>query len=243
MLPDIDQIQGGMGVNISNPALANAVARLGKRGTILATVSGVAVDKIMLILLQSGDPGGDIQRALSHFPSREVVTEILDRYYVPGGLPPGAPYKLAPMLRIDQPSPWAITLLVCANFAFVWLAKEGHSNPISINWLEKMQRFHLYSIAGAMLAGVDVVTMGAGIPHQTPHVLDAYAHGRPAEYRVTVTDCKDRTMTMQFDPREFFGRWWPKEFNRPSFIPIVSSHVLAEKLMEVAPGGIDAVVA
>jgi NAD(P)H-dependent flavin oxidoreductase YrpB (nitropropane dioxygenase family) len=77
-----------------------------------------------------------------------------------------------------------------------------------------------------MLARLAVVTMGAGIPMQIPGVLDAYARGQSAEYRVTVTGSKDGTVTMRFNPSEFFGTTVP-ELPRPSFIPIVSSDALA----------------
>lgn len=220
MLPTI--IQGGMGVGISTPALARAASLLGGLGT----VSGVAVDKLMVRRLQRGDPGGDIQRALSHFPFPEIADEVLREYFVPGGIALDCSFKPLPMMLLE-PTPLSVKLLVCANFAFVWLAKEGHTFPVSINWLEKMQMYLIYSIAGAMLAGVDVVSIGAGIPLQVPGVLDAFAHGQPAGYRVAVTGSGGGSFTMRFDPRQFFGPAWPESLNRPAFLPIVSSDVLA----------------
>lgn len=234
MLPKI--IQGGMGVYISTPFLANAVSQHGGLGT----VSGVAADKILARLLQAGDLRGHFRRALSHFSFPEVAREVLDEYFVPGGISPTAPYRPVPALTLD-PSRMTIALHLCANFAFVWLAKEGHGKPVSINWLEKMQMAHLYSIAGAMLAGVDVITMGAGIPLQVPGVLDRLAHGQPAEYRVTVTGCASRTMTMRFDPCQYLGQPWPA-LHRPEFLPIVSSDALATLMTKRAPGGIQGFV-
>ena len=58
------------------------------------------------------------------------------------------------------------------NFVEVFLAKEGHNNPVGINYLEKVQIPHLPSIYGAMLAGVGYVLMGAGIPLHIPGVLE-----------------------------------------------------------------------
>lgn len=58
-----------------------------------------------------------------------------------------------------QPSKSLIELTICANYAFVKIAKKGHKNPVSINFLEKVQMPHLASIYGAMLADVDYVTM------------------------------------------------------------------------------------
>jgi hypothetical protein len=42
-------------------------------------------------------------------------------------------------------------------------------------------------VYGAMLAGVDYVLMGAGIPVEIPALLDALAAGEPAELTVTVS--------------------------------------------------------
>lgn len=82
------------------------------------------------------------------------------------------------------------------------MAKKGYPNPVSINYLEKVQMPHLASIYGAMLADVDYVTMGAGIPLGIPAVFDAYTEGRKATYKVSVTGSNDYEMS--FDPKEFF---------------------------------------
>ena len=50
-----------------------------------------------------------------------------------------------------------------ANFVEVFLARDGHANPVGINYLEKVQLPHLASIYGAMLAGV-----GAGVYRDIP---------------------------------------------------------------------------
>lgn len=217
-------IQGGMGVGISDFLLANAVARI-SRGKVLATVSGIAADILFARRLQIGDPGGHLRRAMKQFPFQGIAHEVLAEYFIEGGKSVTTPYKTVSSLSLAPPR-LAILLHVCANFAFVWLTKEGHANPVSINWLEKMQTRHLASIYGAMLAGVDAVTMGAGIGDQVPDVLDAYARGEAAEYRVTVTNCPTGRITMRFDPAEFFAQPLPK-LQRPAFIPIISSDCLA----------------
>jgi len=51
-----------------------------------------------------------------------------------------------------------------SNFVEVFLAKDGHKNPVGINFLEKVQMPHLASIYGAMLAGVGYVLMGRAFP-------------------------------------------------------------------------------
>ena len=57
-------IQGGMGVGVSGWQLARAVSGMGQLGV----VSGTAIDVVMARRLQSGDPDGDVRRALAHFP-------------------------------------------------------------------------------------------------------------------------------------------------------------------------------
>jgi NAD(P)H-dependent flavin oxidoreductase YrpB (nitropropane dioxygenase family) len=224
-------IQGGMGVNISGWRLAREISRLGHQGT----VSGVALQIIVSRLLQRGDPGGHIRRALSRFPFQDVASRVLGEYFVEGGIPDGVPFKRVPKFTVNS-SRLLIELTVCANYAFVWLAKEGHGNGVSINYLEKVAMPHVYAITGAMLAGVDCITMGAGIPMQIPALIDALTEGRPAEYRVPVTGTKITSHTMSFDPKDFFGAKLPS-LVRPRFFPIISSNLLASIFMKRLPAG------
>jgi NAD(P)H-dependent flavin oxidoreductase YrpB (nitropropane dioxygenase family) len=57
---------------------------------------------------------------------------------------------------------------ILANFVEVFLAKEDHAGVVGINLLTKVQMPNLPSLYGAMLAGVDYVIMGAGIPREIP---------------------------------------------------------------------------
>jgi nitronate monooxygenase len=84
----------------------------------------------------------------------------------------------------DERKAETVRLIVLANFVEVWLAKEGHNNPIGINYLEKVQLPRLPEIFGAMLGGVDYVLMGAGIPNQVPEVLDKFQDYKEASYRI-----------------------------------------------------------
>ena len=77
-------------------------------------------------------------------------------------------------------------MTIFANFVEVWLAKDGHAGDIGINLLTKVQMPNLASLYGAMLAGVDIVIMGAGIPREIPAVLDAYADHQPARLRFEI---------------------------------------------------------
>jgi nitronate monooxygenase len=133
-------------------------------------------------------------------------------------------------MKRDQPSRNLAELLVAANFVEVFLAKEGHNGPVGINYLEKLQAPTLPSLYGAMLAGVDYVLMGAGIPRAIPAILDRLAAGLPAEMRLDVKGAdKGKEFFTRFDPATVMGAEVPN-LPRPAFLAIVSSHVLATML-------------
>lgn len=215
-------IQGGMGVGVSGWRLARTVSRAGQLGV----VSGTALDLTLARRLQRGDPGGDLRRALAAFPVPEVAARVLRRYYVPGGIPEGAPYRPVPRLGLRQ-SRALDELTVVANFAEVYLAKEGHDGLVGINYLEKIQMALPAAVYGAMLAGVDYVLVGAGIPAEVPHLLDELAAHRRGEIGVTVADGDRRPVAIE--PRRLFGCTLPP-LARPRMLAIVSSHVLAAYL-------------
>ena len=226
-LPKI--IQGGMGMYVSGWRLARAVAMCRQQGTL----SGVCLEKALARILQSGDPGGHLRRALSHFPFPDAVPAILEKYFVVGGIPKGKPSRDAPVLTVT-PSPFLIALIVAANFSFVWLAKEGHDGIVSVNYLEKVALSHIYAVTGAMLANVDFITVGAGIPLQFPEMIGAVAEGRTATYRVPVVGEKLTGITVEFNPTQFFGsKLHPMK--KPGFIPIIASNLLARIFMEKLP--------
>ncbi len=234
-LPQI--IQGGMGVAISGWSLARAVSSLGQLGL----VAGTALDRVMMRRLQSGDPGGHIRRALDHFPFHDMAERLWSAYYVDGGLPDGVAYANPRMYDKAMARDLAEPCIV-ANFVEVWLAKDGHTNPVGINYLEKIQPPHLPSIYGAMLAGVDYVVMGAGIPMRIPGVLDAFVNHETATYPLTVTGAtEDDDTTMTFTPREYVECDVPP-LSRPMFLPVVASNVLAIAMVKKANGRVDGFV-
>lgn len=226
-------ISGGMGIAVSSWALARAVSRRGQLGV----VSGTALDAVVARRLQDGDPGGHLRRALEHFPSQAVARRILDTYFVEGGRPPGRPYRPHPTLTI-HPSRAAIELSLVAGFAEVWLAKEGHDGVVGVNMLEKVQAANPSAILGSMLAGVDYVVMGAGVPREIPRLITDFADGQPGHLTIDVIDS---TITYQqtVDPRDYLGDDLPV-LRRPKFLAIVSLHVLASYLNrdpEIRPDG------
>jgi len=234
-LPTI--IQGGMGVGVSNWRLAQAVSRLGQLGV----VSGTALDALLVRRLNDGDKDGAMRRGMEAFPFRAMARRVWDEYFVPGGKAAGAPYRLAPMHQRNEPRKLS-ELCMMANFVEVFLAREGHSNPVGINYLEKVQIPHLASIYGAMLAGVGCVLMGAGIPLQIPGVLDAYAARQAAEYRLSVNGAAaDFDAKMRFDPADYAEEPLPA-LTRPQFLAIVSSNTLAATMLRRASGKVNGLV-
>ncbi len=227
-------IQGGMGAGVSSWKLARAVSSTGQLGV----VSGTALDVILARRLQEGDPGGHMRMALAQFPSRDIAERILAKYFIEGGKPADAPYKSVPM-HAAKPCRALTELTIAANFVEIFLARQGHANPVGINYLEKLQLPHLPSIYGAMLAGVDYILMGAGIPLKIPGVLDAYVvHGR-AEYPLYVSGAMDGDdFKVVFDPREYLDIDLAP-LKRPRFFPIIASNVLATTLVKKANGRVD----
>jgi nitronate monooxygenase len=235
-LPKI--IQGGMGVGVSNWRLAQAVSRIGQLGV----VSGTGLDQVLARRLQDGDLGGHCRRALAQFPFPKMAKRVLDMFFIPGGRQPETPYKTTAPAAIKNHR-WLDELYIVANFVEVFLAREGHSNPVGINYMEKLQVPHLPSIYGAMLAGVAVVIMGAGIPVNIPRALDVLSRHEAATYPIHVTGATPETDCRRvFDPAVFIEDATPPSLNRPTFLPIISSDSLATMLLRRSSGVIDGFV-
>lgn len=235
-LPQI--IQGGMGAAVSSWRLAQAVSKLGQLGV----VSGTALGEILARRLEDGDPGGEMRRALMAFPFRRMAERILEAHFIPGGKKPDVPYRTNAMLTANGNNRSTEELCIAGNFTEVYLAREGHGNSVGINYLEKIQLPHLPSLYGAMLAGVSVVIMGAGIPLAVPGVLDALAEHRPTTYPLHVIGSGEG-IAMAFDPRAFHEANSPVPvLTRPEFLPIVASSALAAILIRKSSGRISGFV-
>jgi nitronate monooxygenase len=226
-----------MGAGVSNWRLAQAVSRTGQLGL----VSGTALDQILARRLQDGDPGGNMQRGIDAFPDRAMADRIWQRYFVPGGKEERTPYKPVPLLTKDNPRD-LVELCIVSNFVEVFLAREGHNNPVGINYLEKIQSAHLPCIYGAMLAGVGYLIMGAGIPLKIPSVLDGYVEHKAAEYAIHVVGAIEGDDNIaRFDPRDYM-ECELVPLQRPKFLPIVSSNTLAVTMLKKANGRVDGLV-
>lgn len=219
-------IQGGMGIAVSGYRLANAVGRAGQMGV----VSGTVIDVVHSRELTNGDPTGDLRRAYAQFPVQEMAQRVLDQYYIEGGKNPLKPYKNVPAWSVDPPRD-LVELCIVSNFAEVFLAKEGHSSPIGINYLEKIQLPVVASVIGAMLAGVDAVLMGAGIPKQMPQLIRDLTSHKPGQYKIDVEGAlAGESYYISQDPDELLGS--NVKLHAPKFLAIISSNTLANFLQK-----------
>jgi NAD(P)H-dependent flavin oxidoreductase YrpB (nitropropane dioxygenase family) len=215
-------IQGGMGIAVSSWQLAKEVSIAGELGVI----SGTAIDSVVARRLQDGDINGDIRRALAAYPDQETTKEIMDRFFTEGGRQEGKPYLDVPKLSIKG-NLFSNKLLAVASFVEVWLAKEGHNGLIGMNILEKIQLAIPAQLYGAMLADVDYILIGAGIPAQIPHLLNEISLGNKVAMKVDVADTKEKHY-LHFDPRTLGVDNFP--IKRPLFLAIVTSHALVAYL-------------
>lgn len=227
-------IQGGMGVAVSSWKLARAVAEGGQLGV----VSGTALDAVLIRRLELGDPDGSLRQAFDEFPFPEIANRVWGKYYVAGGKPADDPFS--PIMALSEsPKREHVERVVLANFAEVFLAKLGHQGAIGINLLEKIQAPTLASLYGAMLADVDYVLMGAGIPKSIPGVLDRFADGEPASLPLFVEGAEaGEVHCIEFSPELFTSGEVPW-LRRPRFLAIVSSATLATMLSRKSNGQVD----
>jgi nitronate monooxygenase len=236
-LPQPPIIQGGMGIGVSDWVLARAVAMRGQLGV----VSGTCIDSLFVRRLQDGDPGGHLRRAMESFPIPDVASEVLSKYLRPEGRDEDEPYRLLSMWR-QTVSKAREQVTMLASFVEVHLAREGHEGPIGMNLLTKVQMPNMATLYGAMMAGVDYVLMGAGIPKEIPGVLDALSSGERASMKFDVEGlARGEREQLTFDPEDHWEAS-PPSLRRPRFLPIVSSHTLASVLMRKSTGKVDGFV-
>ena len=224
-------IQGGMGIAVSNWELAKTVSLKGQLGV----VSGTAIDNVMARRLQDGDKSGNTRRALAAFPNQEIVQKILAKYFIDGGKAPETPYIMVPKITLEQKRD-AQEILIVANFVEVWLAKEGHDGLVGINFLHKIQMTTAASVLGAMLAGVDYIIMGAGIPRELPKLIRQISKLEVGSVPVDVIGGPAAQTTI--NPLDFVPSG--TKIKKPKFLAIISVDVLGTYLArdeETRPDG------
>lgn len=230
-------IQGGMGAAVSSWRLARAVSMRGQLGV----VSGTGADTILARRLQMGDVGGHLRAAFDAFPIPEIAERVWARYFSSEEKKPRDAFKSKPIPTIRFSSALS-ELTVLANFVEVYLAKRGHAGAVGINLLEKIQLPTLPSLFGAMLAGVDYVLMGAGIPRQIPGALDSLARFERTRLRIDVADAAaSEEFHSTFDPGEFQPAG-VTSLARPKFLAIVSSTALGLTLVRKCTPPVDGLI-
>jgi len=156
----------------------------------------------------------------------------MDSYFVEGGIDAGAAFKAVPVFSV-QPRRRSLELAAMGGFVEVWLAKEGHDGFVGINLLEKIQMPTPSTLYGAMLAGVDVVLVGAGIPRDIPRLLDTLAENEAVELPLHVLG--EAGIIVSFDPRSVVPESGAT-LQRPMFLAIIASTALAITLARKTPG-------
>ena len=107
--------------------------------------------------------------------------------------------------------------------------------------MTKVQLPTAASLCGAILAGVDYVMMGAGVPTHIPGVLEGLSRGERVTMPLIVDGAAsdDDASSISFDPSPYLPA---TSLRRPKFVGIVSSHVLATALAKRSNGPVDGFV-
>ena len=235
ILPQI--IQGGMGVGVSSWQLAKQVSMNGQLGV----VSGTAVAVTFARRLQEEETQEIMNDILVDFPFPIIADRVRSKYQVVKERK-GDKYKTVPMPTIDQ-SRDLTELMVVATYAEIMLAKKGHQGLVGVNFLEKLQVPTLPSLYGAILADVDYVLMGAGIPIRIPGVITDLAQNKDVTLPIKIADETQSEPTLaHFSPTAFADGMELPTLRRPQFLAIISSATLATHLLRSSYGAPDGFV-
>lgn len=228
-------IQGGMGIAVSDWRLARSVSSAGQLGV----VSGTAIDAVFARRLQKFGIDDTLRSVLDRFPVRSIVDDVV-RQFTAVRRRANGPYQNLLMLT-HRSKRRSTDLLVLAAFAEVAMAKAGHGGIVGINLLTKVQIPTVALLCGAMLAGVDYVLMGAGVPTHIPGVLERLRHGLGVDTKLTLANAStEDSPTLHFDPTPYLDG--VSELHHPKFIGIISSNVLANALIKRSEGPVDGFV-
>lgn len=236
-----------MGVRISWWPMARMVSLMDGLGV----VSGTALEVVHARTLQDGDPGGHLRRAYAELGRRQpalagTLERLVAKHFIEGGRSSRTPYRPVPIWKLDEvpglskgsdsfwePSEELQAMTVAANFAEVWLAKQGHAGRVGINYLRKIERPLPWALYGALLGGVDYVIVGAGSPPEVPGLIERLARHEPASLPLKVFGASSSSgrFSVLARPRRLVGPDAP-ELPRPRFLAIVASFELARALAE-----------
>jgi NAD(P)H-dependent flavin oxidoreductase YrpB (nitropropane dioxygenase family) len=212
-------IQAGMGVRVSSCTLANTTSRLGALGV----VSAVGLRHIVIEEIRQGRE--DVIAVAKTFPLGSYVDAIMQ--FAPGGAKHRRPAPLddPDPVRGDLPK----RLSVIAAYVEVIRAKQGHRGKVGNNVMWKCALTVLPSIYGAMLAGVDSLLCGAGVPMELPDIVRRIRAGQDLEYKPLHGTGTNATLTIaQDDPAALFA-----ETELPKMMPILSNFAFPRRIVDI----------
>lgn len=212
-------IQAGMGVRISGWKLAHETSRLGALGV----VSSVGLRHIIIDEIRRGDE--DALAIASTFPVQKYVEELLK--FAPGGKKHKSPAPL------DHPDPAKGDLpkrlsAICA-YIEVMRSRLGHRGKVGINVMWKCSFTVLPSIYGAMLAGVDALLCGAGVPMELPDIVKRIRAGENMEY----APLSGTGNHVSFDITGDFSEESRPVYKMPALMPILSNFAFPKRMLDV----------
>lgn len=212
-------IQAGMGVHISSAQLANVTARLGALGV----VSSVGLRTIVAEQVRAGDV--DVIRLAQTFPIKQYVEELME--FAKGGQRHN---RMVPMDDLDPAkSELPKRLSTIASYIEVMRAKQGHYGKIGINVMWKCALTALPSIYGAMIAGVDALLCGAGVPMELPDVVSKIREGCNLSYHPLTGTSTSAKLNIEQDQLAGFLQ----KLHLPHMMPILSNFAFPKRIMDI----------
>jgi nitronate monooxygenase len=183
--------------------------------------------------------GGKVPAARFKNAPKQMVRTQNGSDIIPVPVQPAAPVALT--METDT-----VELLIATGFCEVWLARQGQGTPqgqstlqgdnskIFINFLHKVELPLIYTMYGAMLAGVDGVIVGAGNPDGLPAVCSRLAEHAAVTSELSVMYRESgETFRITFDPRlAAEGKLAQNPLRRPAFLAIVSLENLVQSLAQ-----------
>jgi len=212
-------IQAGMGVRVSSAKLANTTSRLGALGV----VSSIGLRHIIINEVRAGN--AETIAVAKRFPVRSYVDELLE--FAPGG-----PRNAQPP-PIDNPDPAKSELpkrlSTIAAFIEVTQAKAGHNGVVGVNVMWKSALTALPSIYGAMLAKVDVLLCGAGVPMELPDIVRRVRSGLDMEYLPLHGTETNARLSISADGTSELLTSMPA----PKLVPILSNYAFPKRIVDI----------
>ncbi len=206
--------QAGMGSRVSSWVMARIVSMLGALGV----VSSVGLRTVMIEEVRRGNQ--KVIEMAKRFPFPGHIEELL-------AFAKGCKWhkKPVPMDQFGPKGELAKRLSTIAAFIEVSLAKEGHNGLIGINVMWKLPLTVLPVIYGAMLAGVNIIIAGAGVPMELPAIVEAIRSGQDLAFKLGT----DAEFTLRIVPgtSELIS-----SRDRPKLAPILSNFVFCRKLKD-----------